>query len=96
MGDLEAVRLLVENGADAKVITKFFHTALSAPFLNQDNSLEEGRIFYIIGFDYIEMLMISILQIEPIVSYLLRIDGVGNSHVHPSSLYLGRLNTFFH
>ena len=45
MGDLEAVRLLVENGADAKAITKFFHTALSAPFLNQDNSLEEGRIF---------------------------------------------------
>ena len=38
--------------------------------------------------------MISILQIEPIVSYLLRIDGVGNSHVDPSSLYLGRLNTF--
>ena len=45
MGDLEAVRLLVENGADAKAITKFFHTALSAPFLNQDNSLEEERIF---------------------------------------------------
>ena len=48
MGDLEAVRLLVENGADAKAITKFFHTALSAPFLNQDNSLEEGRIFILL------------------------------------------------
>ena len=48
MGDLEAVRLLVENGADAKAITKFFHTALSAPFLNQDNSLEKGRIFILL------------------------------------------------
>ena len=40
--------------------------------------------------------MISILQIEPIVSYLLRVDGVGNSHEHSISRSLGRLNTFFH
>ena len=45
MGNLEAVRMLVEYGADAKAISKFFHTVLSAPFLNKDNSLEEGGIF---------------------------------------------------
>ena len=43
MGDMDVVRLLVENGADATAIMKLHYTALTAPFLNQENSLNEGR-----------------------------------------------------
>ena len=42
MGNVDAVRLLAENGADATAMSKLWYTALSAPFLNQDNSLNEG------------------------------------------------------
>ena len=44
MGNMDAVRLLAENGADATAMSKLWYTALSAPFLNQENSLDEGRV----------------------------------------------------
>ena len=45
------MRLLVENGADATAISKYFHTALSAPFLNKENSLNEERFSKLVRSD---------------------------------------------
>ena len=71
MGNMEAVRLLAENGADATAMSKLWYTALSAPFLNQQNSLDEGRVSKFCEFSSTrEELFCILLKVLPEAGFL--------------------------